>query len=117
METRRDFTIRELQAEARRWREKQFPEAEHERLVHCTLGVCEEAGELSRAVLKFRQAIRGYDEAKTDAEIVDAAGDLVIYLMGVCDAWGIQLQDAVETTLESVVQRDWQANRLTGRRQ
>lgn len=45
------------------------------------LGVAEEIGELTHAVLKREQKIRGEAEKKTNAEIKDALGDATVYML------------------------------------
>jgi NTP pyrophosphatase (non-canonical NTP hydrolase) len=49
------------------------------------LGIIEEVGELSKAVLKKSQGIRGSSE-KHDSDAVDAIGDIMIYLMNYLNA-------------------------------
>jgi|SRR5215475_87712 len=45
------------------------------------LGIAEEAGELTHAVLKREQGIRSAANKKTMAEITDALGDAMIYML------------------------------------
>ncbi len=45
------------------------------------LGVAEEIGELTHAILKREQKIRGEVKKKTKAEIMDALGDATIYML------------------------------------
>jgi len=80
-------------------------------LLHATMGVGEEAGELLHVVLKADQRIRGYDDQdKVRAEAEDAIGDICVYLMGVCDCLGLDLYDCVERTARKVIDRDWVAD-------
>jgi NTP pyrophosphatase (non-canonical NTP hydrolase) len=65
----------------------------------------EELGELSHAFLKKHQRIR-MDEDH-DAAMVDAIGDLVIYLAGFCNAAHLDLASSVEATWIGVKKRDW----------
>jgi NTP pyrophosphatase (non-canonical NTP hydrolase) len=45
------------------------------------LGVAEEIGELTHAILKREQKIRGEAKRRTNAEIKDALGDAAIYML------------------------------------
>lgn len=94
-----------LQRNSQAWREHSFP-PEHRTAPLQALGVCEEAGELAHAVLKMEQGIRGDSEQHTK-EVVDAVGDIVIYLAGLCTSLGISLQAAVYSTWIGVANRDW----------
>ncbi len=67
------FTI--LRDEIGQWADKNFD-------VHLPeLGVAEEIGELTHAILKREQKIRGEASKKTQSEIVDALGDAAIYML------------------------------------
>lgn len=79
-------TLSTVQRESGEWRRIAYPDHTIEEQA---LGVCEEAGELAHAVLKFKQGIRGYDLEKTRKEVSDAIGDIVIYACGVADKLGI----------------------------
>lgn len=76
------------------------------------LGLQEEIGELAHHYLKREQGIRL--EEDHDAEIKDAAADIVIYLLDFCNAEGIQLSKELDATWEQVKKRDWKANPKTG---
>lgn len=94
-----------LQEKAQLWREHSFP-PEHRTAVLQTLGISEESGELSHAVLKREQGIRGTDEEHAASER-DAVGDIVIYLTGFCSSRGYSLQECVEEAWAGVCKRDW----------
>jgi NTP pyrophosphatase (non-canonical NTP hydrolase) len=79
-----------LQKDSQEWREKSFP-PEHRTAPLQALGVCEEAGELAHAILKMEQGIRG-DTAAHMAEAIDAVGDIVIYLCGLCTTLGLNIE-------------------------
>ena len=97
------FDFEQLQFEQGVWQEQNFPNStEHQ----CFYGVVEEIGELSHALLKMDQGIRGTKQEHT-AEAKDAVGDIVIYLAGLCNKRGINLQSAVETAWREVKQRNW----------
>ena len=93
------------------WRVRNFgkPNA-----IHQMLGVVEEVGELSHAKLKFDQGIRGYDSNRCITEMKDAIGDIVIYLMGLCDVYGWSLFDIVKMAAKEVLARDWKKFKNNG---
>ena len=74
-------------------------------------GMVEELGELSHALLKHEQGIRGFDDpAKFKEAAGDAIADLLVYATQL--ATGLRLDIGVllqETALE-VMNRDWVAN-------
>lgn len=92
-----------LQERLQVWRERNFPNADSTQQL---LGVVEEVGELSHAVLKQTQGIRGSHETH-DAEILDAVGDILIFLAGFCSFRGINMQYAYERAASEVMDRDW----------
>ena len=101
-----------LQDEHAEWLHKNFPGQEH---IDPLLGLVEEVGELSHAILKEKQGIRGYDDPrKTIPEVCDAVGDIVIYLASFCTTYGISLDQSVQGAWDEVQQRDWQASPTTG---
>lgn len=76
--------------------------------VHPLLGLQEEVGELSHAVLKRRQGIRMNEDH--DAQEIDAIGDIFIYLCDYCNLNGLNFSKCVRETWEKVEQRDWTGN-------
>jgi NTP pyrophosphatase (non-canonical NTP hydrolase) len=104
--------FRQLQQDARVWREHNFP-IEHRTAQLQVLGVCEETGELSHSVLKMTQGIRGTHDKHIDSA-KDAVGDIVIYLTGVCDALGLDLEDCVRMAWTEVSTRDWSKHKDNG---
>jgi len=70
----------ELQEELYRWQTYNFDNQDPGRMV---LGICEEAGELCHAQLKYEQNIRGTQEEKLE-EMKDAIGDICMYAMNLC---------------------------------
>ena len=121
--------MNELQEVVRGWRSKNFEgqtkqgkgtkarlhQHKYVQAVIGLLGAMEEMGELTHCVLKRLQGIRGYDDDKKfEAEASDAVADTVIYLMGVCDAFGWKMQEVVERTVNEVITRNWNANKQTG---
>lgn len=79
------------------------------------LGMNEEIGELTHAVLKKMQGIRGMDDPLTfKTAAMDAIGDIFIYAMGLCDTLNLDMSDCLDKTAESVLKRDWNANKESG---
>lgn len=93
--------LREVQTQARGWRAYNFPEQTREQ---CLMGMVEEMGEISHALLKRDQRIRTADHS---AAILDGCGDLIIFMMGLADHEGFDLLDAVNAVWAEVSQRDW----------
>lgn len=97
-------SILDVQGESREWRAEAYPETRNVELQ--ALGVCEEAGELAHAVLKYKQGIRGYDREKTRAEVADAIGDIFIYACGVADQLDINVTEAIVDAWRHVKERN-----------
>lgn len=97
-------TLTNVQRESNEWRTKAYPDTATIELQ--ALGVCEEAGELAHAVLKYKQGIRGYDFEKTQAEVADAIGDIMIYACGVASRLDIDVSRAVWDAWEHVKNRN-----------
>jgi NTP pyrophosphatase (non-canonical NTP hydrolase) len=70
-------------------------------------GMMEELGELSHAMLKQSQGIRGYDGVKAEAEIKDAIGDLCIFAMNLCNNLDITISDCIATAWDEIKDRDF----------
>ena len=99
------MTLREIQYEQEVWSKNNF----HDRRPYwAALGVCEEIGELAHTILKREQRIR-VSESEDDINFLemDAIGDIVIFLMEFCNQRGYDLQTIIETTWNTVRQRDW----------
>jgi len=77
------------------------------------LGVVEEVGELSHALLKLSQGIRG-KPSKLREDSMDAVGDIMIFLMGFCNEMQWDLDTILNTTWDHVAKRNWVNNPLTG---
>lgn len=121
------FTLDELETERNAWVDHNFPPSDvpFSDLTDNALGVCEEAGELAHAVLKWKQGIRGTSSEHL-GEIIDAAGDIIVYLTGVMvearkqahreglGTMGVTLQDALEFAWAQVRNRDWKNNNMDG---
>ena len=74
--------------------------------VTATLGLCEEVGEVARAVLKQEQAIRGTWE-EWDDEIKKELGDVYLKLIQVAMVCGFDLDEVIAQRWEVLRQRDW----------
>jgi NTP pyrophosphatase (non-canonical NTP hydrolase) len=71
-------------------------------------GVLEELGELARAELKHKQNVGPHnDVAKVKADITDAVGDIIMYLMGYCSIKDIKISDCLDAALTEICTRDW----------
>lgn len=106
------LNLKKIQFEIHEWAKKNFPTTATNPTVQF-LGVVEEVGELSHAILKQRQSIRGTYEEHEKAKH-DAVGDILIYLMNFCSASGYKLDEILEETWDTVKQRDWNKNKNNG---
>ena len=98
--------LHEIQKEVRIWVDKNFPDSPIHQPI---LGLMEELGELSHAVNKREQKVRLNEDYKAD--VFDAVGDIVIYLMHFCNIEGIDLMSCIEKVWGKVKKRDWQKHR------
>jgi hypothetical protein len=116
--------LRKLQDDHRTWREHNFPGADDWQPL---VGVSEELGEaafafiriaatvgrIDHGYLKQAQGIRVGEDHR--AEIVDAVGDLLLYVVDFANRLDIDLADALKTTWAEVSARDWQRNKVDGK--
>lgn len=100
-------SLNSLQKEVAEWSENNFPDQPAENPL---LGVGEEYGELTHAVLKDKQGIRmDESDVSLDAE-KDAVGDIVIFLADFCSRRGYTLGDCVSAAWEGKVRnREWES--------
>jgi len=77
------------------------------------MGLVEEVGELSHALLKQWQGIRGTSE-EHEASAKDAVGDILVYLFHLCHVKGWDVQDILEDVWSKVGQRNWRKDARTG---
>ena len=103
------MNFNQVQAEVGAWSEMNFGDQPSYKLL---LGVVEEVGELSHCVLKQSQGIRMTEDHKEG--IVDAVGDIVIYLMDFCCRENLSLESCVDHTWTQVRKRNWKTNPDTG---
>lgn len=100
-------TLSILQQRRNAWVAHNFPErgeGNFNGLVVGLMGATEELGELAHHILKRDQGIRKEDH---DAQIKDAVGDIIIYLMGIATHEGFDIGEVLVETWEQVEKRDW----------
>lgn len=100
-----------FQEEIREWSDKNF--GENANAFNAFMGMVEEMGELSHALLKRNQGIRHTPE-EIDALVKDAVADILIFTLNFCSYSNISAQDVLELTWNRVKQRDWTKNKMEG---
>jgi NTP pyrophosphatase (non-canonical NTP hydrolase) len=73
----------------------------HERLLHCALGVCGEAGEVADLIKKF--AFMGHPLEVRN--LLGELGDLMWYIVLLCDALGLSMEDVLADNVEKLRKR------------
>ena len=106
------MNLLELQQELNTWLNHNFPDTNPDQQLK---GVMEELGELCHADLKATQGIRGYTQETAQEPIMDAVGDIVIYLIGYCNTKDISFKACVEMARNEVLKRDWIKNPENGK--
>lgn len=101
-----------LQVQHAAWERYNFPMSESD-VFHSLAGVTEEVGELAHALLKTAQNIRG-SQREHWQEGHDAVGDVMIYMAGLCNKMGYDMQTCAERAWKEVADRDWTKNRMDG---
>ena len=104
-----NLTLRKLQQEQKEWSDRNFPNREG---YYQLLGLVEEVGELAHAHLKQLEGIRRNEDHRLN--IIDAIGDIVVFLAGYCNDHNFDLQDCVDETWKHVKKRDWAKNPVDG---
>lgn len=97
--------LRKIQREQWIWAQKNFPDNKKWMPL---VGIGEEVGELMHHFLKSAQNIRNQEHHYI--EMIDAVGDICVYLMNFCSETGIDLENAIVETWQNVKNRDWQKN-------
>jgi len=102
-----------MQEELSTWERLNFdvPKDVEKRELRMLAGVTEELGELSHAILKRQQGIRGTAE-QHHAAALDAIGDITIFLMQMCSTWGVSFGDVVTGVAHNVMKRQWKPTNL-----
>lgn len=95
-----------LQYEIEEWAHENFPDLT---LVQAQLLLTEEVGELSRAILKREQGIRG-TAAEWETEAYKEIGDVLIALSHVANLFGFDLEDVFEDRWQTISQRNYITN-------
>lgn len=98
-----------IQDEIKEWSQRNFPDSPAWRPL---VGVSEEVGELDHHFLKMQQGIRVTEDHV--AGIVDAVGDIAIYLMDFCWKMGLDYDLCIKNTWDKVKQRDWTRHKENG---
>jgi len=79
--------------------------------IFCTLGVNEEAGELTHSVLKRAQGIREDEPGVGPEAEQDAVGDIIVYLADFCHRRGYNLAECVHRAwYDEVSEREWDSS-------
>jgi NTP pyrophosphatase (non-canonical NTP hydrolase) len=75
-------------------------------LLYCMLLLCEEVGELAKAIRK--QTGGRMDVASRDAHVDEEAADVLWLLLAVCNSLGVDLETAFRAKEEKNKSRVWQ---------
>jgi len=113
------------QKELADWQNKNFPienmlKLSKEDLVlmicnlQMALGMSEEVGEISHTVLKGTQGIREGKNGINKELLADGFGDVFIYGSQLMTLNKVDVSDAINTTIQQVLKRDWQNNKDDG---
>lgn len=97
------------QGDVAAWNARNF--GDEKSRIEDALVVCEEAGELARAVLKQHQGIRG-TYAEWQDEIAKEIGDVVITLASLAENAGLDLGDCIAARWETVSARDFTTDKI-----
>lgn len=84
---------------------------DHRDPVLATLGLCEEAGELARAVVKMAEGIRGTPH-EWKIEAAKELGDVIIKAAQVADFLGLDLHAEVWGRWDEIQRRDWKRDKV-----
>lgn len=97
-----ESTLRRVQRQLKPWQSHNFGERPSWQPL---LGIQEETGELAHAYLKRAQSIR-LEENHQD-KIVDAVGDIMVFLLDFCNAEGLDADSILNMVWDEVRQRNW----------
>ena len=92
--------------DVRNWQDKNFNPTPIEQ----TLVVCEEAGEVARAVVKGRHGIR----SGTRGNVADEIGDLIMVAAALADRFDIDVEEAIQKRLKRTLSLDFTKDPETG---
>lgn len=95
--------LRMMQQEVSEWSTRNFGD---QSWTNPYMGMVEELGELSHALLKQQQGIRGTSEEHEEAA-KDAVGDLMIFMLDFCGKRGWDAEQILADTWATVRLREW----------
>lgn len=95
--------LRQVQDASGAWRDRNFPGHTGQQAF---MGMVEELGEISHHLLKRSQGIRGSGEFH-DTEIRDGCADLIIFMCGLANDEGFDLETILDETWAKVSKRNW----------
>lgn len=102
--------LEDFQRAQQQWSEANFGKHDYRQPF---MGLVEEVGELSHALLKQEQGIRGTRE-EHEAAAKDAVGDVMIYLADLCSTRGWSLEECLREAWDRVQKRNWKADPKKG---
>lgn len=85
------------------------------KLLQTALGICEEAGEVAHHILKGTQNIRGGINGVNKDQVADGIADGLIFGLQTMSALGLNAENEITKTIETVLSRDWVNNKETGK--
>ena len=104
------INLDEIQQLHKLWEKRNFGNQPAYRAI---LGIMEEAGELAHAFLKMEQGIRINENHEEN--IVDAVGDIVMYIISFCNKMNISLESTIYEVWYEIRQRNWKEYREDGK--
>lgn len=106
--------MKEIQDEILEWSTRNFGRpVEIKYDISSFLGMVEEMGEISHAILKMSQGIRGTREKHLE-DIKDGIADLLVYLLDFCGRNELNAEQLLIDVWNTVKNRDWTKNKLDG---
>lgn len=97
-----------IQHEVKPWTNRNFPGYTAE---WAALVLSEESGEVSRAVVKMAQGIRGTRE-EWIAELRKEMGDVIIALCSLANVFDMELEEVIQERWTTISARDWTADKI-----
>lgn len=71
------------------------------RLLHHTIGICTEAGELQDALKKYLY----YNQILDEDNLIEELGDLMWYICGMCNTLGVSLEEVMQRNHDKLSKR------------
>ena len=100
--------INDIQEEIRIWHARNFPGST---LPLAALVLSEETGEVSRAVTKMIQGIRGTKE-EWEVELKKELGDVIIAALSLANHAGLNIEDVILSRWSDISSRDWTSDKI-----